>query len=443
MLKIIIFAFIVVVLYMTPRTTRYLPILMAVNRLVDSALYGFLYVVIGYSLWSVFVSCVLLPLLNAVLENSEETSVEGGGSRSDAELSRQPHDEESLVPENVAGQSNRGFRGFLSTMGDILTIAAITITAASLVRPKRSGIFLGTYQVLARTVRHAGITITIIVGPPLVVSAPLLIIWVIVKRLGVEPHKTSWSYPLKISKRIYVGTFLYLLTIEEISLLPQPQASSLKAVLGHLAWQAGLLSRLYSWIGLGAYAFGILWWLTDKTASYFIRRGFAILSAKLEPRALLPCFHDVIYCARLLLLPIAMISDSYLYDASTASEGLTCAAITVAWATVGVSAVFVFDVLVYWTYIFWSGRRVRSNSQAPEKRSSPADVMAVALVGFAIRDTSGKTLWDKMEKSGPEGVEDPAKVPTGSEKLESEPEAQAALTETEETEKGSETVVSA
>ncbi|KAF7352282.1 hypothetical protein MVEN_01191900 [Mycena venus] len=423
--------FVFVVGYTTPRK-RYLPIVLFLERIFDTALYGFLYFLVGFLLWSVLVSHVILPLLNAVLEK------EGDESGPDAEVSRQPHDEESLVPEGTSGaddQSNNGFRGYLSTAGDVLYLVAVAVISAALVRPKRSSILLGTWQVLARVLHHTGIITAIIFGVPLVVFAPLLIIWTIVKRLAIEPHKTSWSYALKIFARIYVGTFVYVLAIEGISLF-QPR----EAVFGHLVWQAGLLSRLFSWTGFAAYPFGMLWLLTDKTASYFLRRGLSLVSATLKPRPPTPLFHSLFKFMRLLLLPIVMICNSYIYDASHLSEGLISALIIVAWLTVGVLAVFVFDVLIYWTYFFWSvRRRARSESHTPSEtppreRSSPTDVMAVALVGLAVRDPSGKTLWDTMRKTNQHLEEADPDISTASEKLVGGTKAEATSMEREKAE---------
>ncbi|KAJ7893454.1 hypothetical protein B0H14DRAFT_2559859 [Mycena olivaceomarginata] len=165
-------------------------------------------------------------------ENGVDIAIED----SNTELARQPRDEESLPESGGDNESDHGFRdlGLLFAFGGRAYATAI------------------------------------IVAPPIVVFAPLLIFWTIVKRLDVEPHKTSWSYALKIFSRIY----------RMLSLL---EGLSYYHTLDHLAWQAGLLSRLFRWIEWAAYAFGVLWLSTDKIGSFFVRRGLAYASTTPEP----------------------------------------------------------------------------------------------------------------------------------------------------------------
>ncbi|KAJ6560279.1 hypothetical protein B0H19DRAFT_1290040 [Mycena capillaripes] len=262
------------------------------------------------------------------------------------------------------------------------------------------------------------------VGLTLAVSAPLLIL----RRLSIEPHKRVWSHVFRVCVQISIGTLLYLLAIEGIILyLLRLEASRLNAVLAHLTWQAWFLSHFLTW--LDAYAVSILGYLTQKVATYLIARGVARFSplATLQPGSpsTTPWSHRLIYLAVFIHFPLAMICNGYAFSAPTAAEGLTSAAIIVAWIILGVLTVFLFDLAVYWTYFFWRSRRLQpqpqpgSESQAPsQERSSLIDLMAMTLVEFGAYDDEGRTMWDRMSKEGlEEASSDSATCP---EKLEAE-----------------------
>ncbi|KAF8182155.1 hypothetical protein K438DRAFT_1840399 [Mycena galopus ATCC 62051] len=385
-LEIIFFVFLFIgSQYVLPRDS-YVKLLLVGRNFGKWALYAILYSIVGFCVWSILGSHVIYPFLNAVLVLDDDVAEEGPATGPP----QPPHDAESLVsvPET---RSNHGVRGFLATMDTIFTLAAFALVSAAFVRPEDSGILIGTYQALERVVRHVGISVVVVVGPPLILFAPTLIIWTIVKRLSVEPHKAYWSRALRVFRRIYIGTFLYLLAIEGFSSY-QPFI--------HLIWQAEHLSRLFRWIGLAAYSFGVLWLLTDTTTSYFLYRGLALLLSKPVKPPGPP--HTLANICVLLLLPIAMLCNSYLY----AAKGLASAALAILRATGGVLAVFVFDFCVYWTYYFWP------NGQ--DFQLSAVDLMAIELVGFTIRDASGKTQWDRNWESEREAR-------TAGEKLESAP----------------------
>ncbi|KAJ7462025.1 hypothetical protein FB451DRAFT_1267523 [Mycena latifolia] len=261
----------------------------------------------------------------------------------------------------------------------------------------------GTFKVLMTVAGYTGLAAAVLLCPSLLVSAPLLIIWAIAKRLTVEPYKSSWYRVITVCTRIIASIFAYLLVIETITFYQPPL---LEPVVAHLAWQAELLSALWKWFGLAAYASVILCISTDKTARYFLDRALLKLSLEPIPPAAPRGGYDIlILAAQYIILPIGMICNSYIRSASLALDGLVSAAIVVAWITVGVLALFVLDVLVYWAYFFWAGRQ-RSQSEsttasdAQAGRSSPIDTMAIALFAFTIRDATGKTPWP-MRKSEP------------------------------------------
>ncbi|KAJ7462059.1 hypothetical protein FB451DRAFT_1371091 [Mycena latifolia] len=348
------------------------------HKLVELALNTFLHALIAF----VFVLLVIVPLLSALLGDDDDENSDAAP----ASVRLPPNDEESLVPSSESEpqggpeeELSRGVRGFLEQLGNNAFFAGLAFFAAWVLRPTGASILGGTFQVLMTV---AGYTTVAILCPSLIVSAPLLIIWVMVRRLTVEPHKSSWYRAIRVCTRITAGIFAYLLVIETITFYQPPL---LEPVIAHLAWQAELLSA---------------------PSKYFLDRALLKLSLEpIPPAAPRRGYDSLVLVAQYIILPIGMICNGYICSASLALDGLVSAAIVIAWITVGVLALFVLDVLVYWAYFFWAGRQ-RSQSEsttasdAQAGRSSPIDTMAIALFAFTIRDATGKTPWP-MRKSEP------------------------------------------
>ncbi|KAJ6536729.1 hypothetical protein DFH09DRAFT_1178615 [Mycena vulgaris] len=367
----------------------------AMGSLVNVALYYFLCLVVAYAVLKILISFVFIPLA-ALIDDAGEESQEPVG---------QPTDEESLVPERGPEEPSCGLRGVLSLLADVFIFAGLVIGAASVLRPRGTGFLLGTWRVLMIVLmivllaigKIAGMVVGALFFLPLLVSAPLIIIWAIAERITVEPHKSSWSHATALSTRITVGTFLYLLVIEGVSLY---QPAHLETVVPHLAWQATLLSELFKWLGLGAYTCASLWHFTDIAARYLVNRAVICLSLRwqIAPQPLYKGFQNIAH----------------------PSKGIVSAAIVIAWITAGVFALLLFDVLVYWSYFYWGHRqrqrRAQSDTTTPPASDEPGDqvlvlyildIMAITLFGNAIRDKTGRGLWDQMREEE-EGATDVA-----------------------------------
>ncbi|KAK7053981.1 hypothetical protein R3P38DRAFT_2853573 [Favolaschia claudopus] len=363
------------------------------NRIADLSLYAFLYCVIGGGILLVVVTFALIPLLDAVIDDPEKKTRE-------PKPTRQPHDQESLVPENVEEQSkNRLGKILLGGLEDILAIGALIAAAAFFVRPKHSGILLGTYQVLEMVVRHTTLAVAAIVGSALVILAPLLIIFAIINRLNVEPHRTAWYNALKAFHKVYIGAFLYVLAIEALSSV---------LAFDPVSWQAAHLSILFRWIGYAAYSFGLLWALTDSAGAYLLLRGFVILSIKPQPLPKTPRSRTISKFAQLILLPIAMIYNGAIF----AAQGATSTPTTIGWITLCTFTACLVDFALYWIYFFVHAllrRRSRAHAAAddPEKQYTTLDLLAASLVTMTVRNASGQTLldqWNEAEVSKEEDV---------------------------------------
>ncbi|KAJ6536708.1 hypothetical protein DFH09DRAFT_1178558 [Mycena vulgaris] len=342
----------------------------ATGSLVNVALYSFIYLVAGYAVANILISFVIIPLLSALVDDAGEESQEPVG---------QPTDEESLVPERGPEEPSRDLRGVLSLLAAIFIFPGLAIRAASVLRPSGTGFLLGTWRVLMPVLQHTGMVAGALFFPPLLVSAPLIIIWAIVKRITVEPHKSSWSHVTALSTRITVGTFLYLLAIEGVSLY---QPAHLETVVPHLAWQATLLSELFKWLGLGAYACASLWYFTDKAAEYLFNRAAIYLSLQLDPPVPKPLYKGLQKIAQFILFPIAMICHGYM---RSPSKGIVSAAIFIAGSPLA--------------------HDNTAASDAPADQSSVLDIMAVALIGYTVRDKTGKTFWEQVHEKGEDATD--------------------------------------
>ncbi|KAJ7688675.1 hypothetical protein B0H17DRAFT_1202766 [Mycena rosella] len=354
--------------FMVPFLKRYSNLIVSIKT----------WICIGIFILGALVSLVIIPLLSALFGNTPDG----------VPVRPPPNDEESraLVPDPV-GQSgpakpNRGLRGFLSELGAIFAPVGAALTSVLLLRPRDASLLQGIIAVLMLVIKDTGMAIAVLFCTTLLVSAPLLIIWVLVRRLSVEPYKSSWYRILAVCTRITFGVVLYLLAIEDLTLY---QLARLEAVVPHLTWQASLLSELCRSFGL----------------EYFLDRALIKLSPETrppEPGLLYPrLYQGLMNFARFIPLPIAMICNGHLRSASSAAAGLVSAAIFIAWITASVLALCVFDVLVYWTYFFWASRRESQpdSPMASKLRPSPADTMAVALFRFAVPDSTGQTIGER------------------------------------------------
>ncbi|KAJ7130957.1 hypothetical protein C8R46DRAFT_1141650 [Mycena filopes] len=349
------------------------PILKTLARVVLYSLQYF----ISLSLLLLGVLTLLSPLLD---------SLDHDDPPSDAPIAAtepsQPHDEESLVPQPDTAKP-QGLRGLLSSLWSITLLSALEFFIAWVLRPSGTGHLLGTYQVLSVVGRRTGIAGAIVLGPPLALFAPLILLRVICRPLVVEPHKSAWESKAALCKRIYISAFSYLLAIEAI-VAYAPEALPIVA---HLAWQVPLLCPLFYFMGLGIYASTILWFLTDQAGIYLVDRGLIQLSLAPLPRI---TTWTPLRFAQWILIPIGMVLNDHIYNAptTTISEGCASAALTIVQLSGLVCAVFLFDLLVYWSCFYWTSRG------SPH---STIDTMAASLVDLILYDAEGRYVWRNLQ----------------------------------------------
>ncbi|KAJ7755820.1 hypothetical protein B0H16DRAFT_1721985 [Mycena metata] len=232
----------------------------------------YLYLVVGITLLGIVQTAVITPLDRALNEDERVPELNPAPVR-------RPHDEESLIhspdsdPEDT--EPYGGFCDEISVIGATLLafVAASMFVTAAAIRPAGTSVLLGAYQVLKRVVQR---TAAVLLGPPLVIFAPILLLWINVTRIGDDPHNSLWYKNSTIYRRITTAVFVYLLVIEGIILWRPP---AFEAVLAHLAWQASILSPFFDWLGFGAYPLTLLWFLTDRVGVYLLHRGKKYLRA--------------------------------------------------------------------------------------------------------------------------------------------------------------------
>ncbi|KAJ7280316.1 hypothetical protein C8J57DRAFT_1501752 [Mycena rebaudengoi] len=343
---------------------------------------------------------------------------EGEGSDSadgpEAQPRPQPRDEESLVVVSSSDEPAHGLSRFLSEAKSVAVILCIDLASAAVLRPRDGTPFvLGTLQVLAGVFKRTGIVIAAIVAPLLLISLPLAILWILVKRLNEEPFRTSSSRFTAICTRVLGTAFIYLLALEGLSLSP---SSRHFAVFQNLIWQAAPLAHLFKWVGLIAYPIALMTYLTDHTAGYLLRRALNELLIPIPPRTK-SRYQRLISFTLFVVFPLAMVFNGYIFPPpSPAWDAFISTAIFMAWVSLGVIVDFLFDFLTYWVFFAWA---VRSES-TPEgrPRMTTLEAMASSVFGFIVGDLTGRkyaALWayarreidtDSEEKAGKEKAGD-------------------------------------
>ncbi|KAJ7784100.1 hypothetical protein B0H16DRAFT_1491350 [Mycena metata] len=353
------------------------PIFRTLSQLV---LYSTLYLIAGGYLLAGFISLLSLLLSDTDPELPDAPTSSGA----EPSLTHPPHDAESLVSQSDVDQL-RGVRGLLSRLAAAFIFAALAFFVASVLRPRGSGL-AGTYQVLTGVARHTGLIGTIFIGPPLALSAPLILLRVMCRPLLLEPHKSAWKSAAALYTRIYISAFGCLLVIEALVSFA-PKSSQ---VVTHLMWQGPILSYLLYFLSLAMCACGILWVLTDQTGMYLLDRGLIYLSLTLPPRSRI---RPLVHWAQWIVVPVCMVFNEHIYNAAAIPEGLTSAAILIAQLFGAVFALFLLDLVVYWAYFFW------------KYRHSAIDTMTVTLVQLALYDSEGRLIFKKVRSDGSSDVE--------------------------------------
>ncbi|KAJ6594675.1 hypothetical protein B0H19DRAFT_1225740 [Mycena capillaripes] len=382
---------------------RYPTKLPFIHTLVDWILTVILYLIAAAALLIAFITLVIEPLASywgieeeEKPEDSQDGAIEG--------TSHQPYDEESLATAD-SNTPKLGARRILSICEGILSFFVVIFTIAGLLLPRGTPIIKGSLQLIGRFFKYTAMGGAALLGLLLLPGIPLLIIWIIIKRVTAEPYKTSWARRKRLAIRTTGGVFLYLLALECISLYAPLRSAP---VLQRLVWQAGPLSRAGKWFGLCVYGVSTLWMCTNHTGGYFVYRGARKVGAKITPPPQTRLRRNI---CEFILLPAAMVYNGDAYAAAQAISMISYkAAISdvlrymfvmanlsapalLGWTTL-VVAVFLLDLLGYWLFYVWSGW----NQVRDETWRSPLDVMSIHLFAFCVRYTDGETLCDKWEK---------------------------------------------
>ncbi|KAJ7497448.1 hypothetical protein FB451DRAFT_1211518 [Mycena latifolia] len=209
---------------------------------------------------------------------------------------------------------------------------------------------------------------------------PLGILWLLIKRLPLEPYKSIWRISTTVAPRVLIPPFLCLVILEGLSsyALPPP--------FPYLIQQAPRLSQGFKALGMGAYASVAVWQLTDATGAYLYSRAIAIMK--------LPVPRDTVFVPRSfvspLIFPVAMIGNGCMYAAPSASKGFVSAIATVGWLTLQVAAFACCSFVVYARYFFLASSAHR-NTPGRSRRtgwiSRALDEMALAAFAFGSADT--------------------------------------------------------
>lgn len=244
--------------------------------------------------------------------------------------SRRNHDAESEPPPYTL---RRHFMQFLP---------AVFMTLGAAVSLKKSQPFI------SRILGILGRVSLCIAVVCIVYLVPTAIMWLIIKKLHLEPYKTIRHRVTTAAPFLMMPPFAFLLLIEAFSVFSPSSAGPLWYFIQH----APLAARGFKWFGMGTYALIATWRATDATAAYFYTRGIATMNLPpgfIPPELLkfLPEGANRFFIAPL-LLPTAMIVNGCMY----ADVPPTSAIAVIGSITLAVAAVWVYVLFVYGTFAF-------------------------------------------------------------------------------------------
>ncbi|KAJ7054988.1 hypothetical protein C8F01DRAFT_1160603 [Mycena amicta] len=200
-------------------------------------------------------------------------------------------------------------------------------------------------------------------------------VWIVVRRLTVEPYKHTWTQRTARTTRLCARAFFVLLAFEWLAIVDVP----LLRVVG-----------ASKWLGLTAFTAAALWLFCDRTAAYFLSKAVVTLTLPRKPYTVSP--HNSSssdHWVRFMLFPATLVVNANVYTATTASAGIASAFMVLACAIALAFSIVALDILIYWMYF-----RFRF-SATDAANASTIQRMAVSLAEFSVRDGDGRTTWDK------------------------------------------------
>ncbi|KAJ7054975.1 hypothetical protein C8F01DRAFT_1160533 [Mycena amicta] len=260
----------------------------------------------------------------------------------------------------------------------ITVFGGLPLNIASILREQGSTVVEGTYPVIRRVVLHSVTALTAALTFAFLLALPLLMVWIVVRRLTVEPYKHTWTQRTARTTRLCARALFVLLTFEWLAIVDVP----LLRVVG-----------VSKWLGLTAFTAAGLWFFCDRTAAYFLRKAVVTLTLPRKPYTVSP--HNSSssdHWVHFMLSPATLVFNAYVYTATTASAGIASAFMALACATGLAFSIVALDILIYWMYF-----RFRVSPTVPSNSThySTTERMAVFLAEFSVRDGDGRTTWDK------------------------------------------------
>ncbi|KAJ7054978.1 hypothetical protein C8F01DRAFT_1234799 [Mycena amicta] len=248
----------------------------------------------------------------------------------------------------------------------ITVFGGLPLNIASILRQQGSTVIEGTYPVIRRVVLHSVTALTAALTFAFLLALPLLMVWIVVRRLTVEPYKHTWAQRTARTTRLCARAFFVLLAFEWLAIVDVP----LLRVVG-----------VSKWLGLTAFTAAGLWLFCDRTTAYFLRKVVVTLTLPRKPYTVSP--HNSSssdHWARFMLFPATVVVNAYLQPS-------WCLHALLRWPSI-----VALDILIYWMYF-----RFRVSPTVPSKSThySTTERMAVSLAEFSVRDDDGRTTWDK------------------------------------------------
>ncbi|KAF7302241.1 hypothetical protein MIND_00791100 [Mycena indigotica] len=331
------------------------PLLPLMYRALQWLLYGILYTGVGVLAFFAIALFVVTPMVNMLLEG-----VDNGDETTDTKMPVARDNEEGIVTGSPADQ--KGLRATLSDVGFLAFIVLLLVATAFSLRPPEMSVVNGTWTILLQATTHVLIVAICILGPILILSAPVLAVFVMVNRLSLEPYKTKWSN--------YTRTYTLVVATPTQSKFGQQTLSPLP-----------FLTSTLQTLGISAYSLAVLWTVSDRVASRLLRRAVTRPEITTNPPPRRPLQEGLLQWANFVVMPFAMALDGYAFNGQLGTGIKVLIAVTLA-----AFGIVVLDFCIYWVY-FWTQSGVKEPlSDSPNEAKivlTPSKIMGVLLIQLA------------------------------------------------------------
>nr|GAT59715.1 predicted protein [Mycena chlorophos] len=283
---------------------------------------------------------------------------------------------ECLLDAPVHSRS-RGVRPKVPPWQLCAVFGGLPVVVGSILREQGSETIPGTYVVLKDAVVPLLRCLGVAILAAFVVFVPLLVVWVVSRRLTVKPYKRKWSRRTSSALRLTSNAFFALLAFEWMH-SKHPQQTDLASVL-----------NTSKWIGLAAYVGAAIWFFSDRAATFFLRKALAILKLPPTPvksfNTLPPDLSH--HWVQFVFFPMAVVLNAYVYTGTSTIAGVAWTIGALGASTVLAFYIVLLDILIY--------RLFCDFLPVPSAEYSTTDIMAIHLAQFCLRDAEGKTGWER------------------------------------------------